>query len=57
MKKIQKPTREQRKVIESYGYVADNWYVVKNTVTELEIISKSALAKGLKTTKTLQKTG
>ena len=41
MKHPQKPTREQRKLIERCGMDAHDWFVIKDTPTEMEIIHKT----------------
>ena len=40
MKNGKKPTREQRKVIERWGFDAHNWFVVKDTTTEMLIVHR-----------------
>jgi hypothetical protein len=46
-----KPTREQRKFIQSFGLNVENWLVVKNTPTEMVLMHRH----NDKTTKTLPK--
>jgi hypothetical protein len=40
MKNAKKPTRAQRKLIESYKLDAHNWMVIKDTSTELVIVHR-----------------
>ena len=40
MKNPKKPTREQRKLIEYYGMDAHDWFVVKSTSEQLEIVHR-----------------
>ena len=51
MKNPKKPTREQRKLIEYYGFDAHDWLVCKDTPTEMEIVYRYSD----KTTRTIQK--
>ena len=40
MKHPQKPTREQRKLIERCGMDAHDWFIIKDTPEEMQIISR-----------------
>lgn len=40
MKQPRKPTRDNKELIASYGLSPDNWSVVYESKTDLEIISK-----------------
>ena len=40
MKNGKKPSREQRKFLEEWGFDAHNWLVVKDTPTEMHIVHK-----------------
>ena len=42
MKHPQKPTREQRKLIERCGMDAHDWFVIKDTSTELTIVRRNS---------------
>ena len=55
MKNYKKPTRNQRKILENNYLNSNQWYVVKDMATEMEVISKSAISKGLNKTKTIPK--
>jgi hypothetical protein len=55
MKKCKRPTRKEAEIISGEGLDYRNWYVVKDTSTELEIISKAAVAKGSNKTRTIIK--
>ena len=41
MKHPQKPTREQRKLIERCGMDAHDWFVIKDTPTEMQIVHRN----------------
>lgn len=51
MKNPKKPTREQRKLIEHYGMDAHDWFVIKDTPAEMQIIHRD----NEKTMRTIQK--
>ena len=40
MKHGKKPTREQRKLIEYYGMDAHDWFVVKDTPNQMELVHR-----------------
>lgn len=40
MKQQKKPTREQKEIISKNGLVVENWMVVEDSKTELEVVSK-----------------
>lgn len=40
MKNPKKPTREQRKLIEKWGMDAHDWFVVKDTPNQMEIVHR-----------------
>lgn len=40
MKNGKKPTREQRKLIEQWGFDSHSWLVTKDTSTELVIVHR-----------------
>lgn len=40
MKKLKKPTREQRKFIQSKRLNPDNWMVERDTTTEMVLVHK-----------------
>lgn len=41
MKHGKKPTREQRKLIEMWGFKASDWLVVKNTLEEIVLVHRT----------------
>jgi hypothetical protein len=41
MKNGKHPTREQRKLIEFYGLDAHDWFVCKDTPTEMQIVHRN----------------
>ncbi len=45
MKNGKTPTREQKKVMRAHGLVPENWLVVKNLTSELEVVSRVPLKK------------
>jgi hypothetical protein len=51
MKNGKRPTREQRKLIERCGMDAHDWFVIKDTPTEMQIIHRQ----GDKPAQTIQK--
>lgn len=40
MKQQKKPTRAQRKLIQQWGLHPENWYVVKDTSWEMELVNR-----------------
>jgi hypothetical protein len=51
MKNPKKPTREQRKMIEHYNFDAHDWFVIKDTPTEMQMVHRHSD----KTTRTIKK--
>lgn len=51
MKHGVRPTREQRKLIDKAGLVVENWFVIKDTPTEMVLVHKYSD----RTTKTIHK--
>ncbi len=45
MKNGKAPTLEQKKVMRAHGLLPENWLVVKNLPTELEVVSRVSLRK------------
>lgn len=54
MKQLRKPTREQRKLIQVHRLNPENWYVERDTPTEMVLVHKhfdnkrKIIAKGVK---------
>ena len=38
--RVRNPTLEEKKMISAVGLVAKNWYVIRNTPEQLELVSK-----------------
>lgn len=55
MKNYKKPTRNQRVILEDNDLNSNQWYVVKDMPKEMEVISKSAISKGLHKTRIIKK--
>jgi len=55
MKNGKNPTLAQKKLIDQNGYAPGHWLVVKDTPQEMVIVSRKALKKRLKLTKSIRK--
>lgn len=55
MKNGKKPTLAQKKFLKGKGLVPDNWLIVKDKPEELVIVSRAALQKGSRKTRTFRK--
>lgn len=55
MKNGKKPTLAQKKFLKEKGLIPENWLVVKDTSTELIVISRAALLKGTGKTRVFRK--
>ena len=55
MKNGKRPTLAQKKYPQEKGLTAKNWLVVKDTPTEMVVVSRAAIKKGSGKTRTFRK--